>query len=154
MNAARPSSGLFLVPLLVLVLPTLAPAQTSAPKVKPSAPVKDFRLPAFDKAGKRTSFMKAGEALFVSPVQIDVKDMQFTLFTKDGTGAFDSVLLAPSATFLTDQQTVSGQDTVRLLRANIEVTGSQWSYNHAEKRVLIGNNVKVTFQDELSDIIK
>jgi lipopolysaccharide assembly outer membrane protein LptD (OstA) len=144
------------LPLFVLLClsAALAPAQPFPAKVKPSAPVKDFRLPAFDQAGKRTTFMKAGEALFVTPTQIDVKDMHFTLFTKDGTGAFDSVLIAPAATFLTDQQIVFGRGFVRLLRTNIEVTGEQWSYHHAEKRVLIGNNVKFTFQDELKDIIK
>lgn len=140
--------------LLALLAAASAPAQTAAPKVKASAPVKDFRLPAFDKDGKRTSFLRAGEALFVTTTRIDVKDMNFTLFTKDGTGAFDTILLAPTATFLTDKQILSGRDSVRLLRVNIEVTGEQWSYNHAEKRVLIGNNVRVTFQDELKDIIK
>lgn len=140
--------------LLALLAAASAPAQTAAPKVKTSAPVKDFRLPAFDKDGKRTSFLRAGEALFVTTTRIDVKDMNFTLFTKDGTGAFDTILLAPTATFLTDKQILSGRDSVRLLRVNIEVTGEQWSYNHAEKRVLIGNNVRVTFQDELKDIIK
>jgi hypothetical protein len=141
-------------PALLALTAALSPAQTPAPKIKPSAPIKDFRLPTFDQAGKRASFMKAGEALFISPTHIDVKDMNFTLFTKDGTGAFDTVLIAPSATFLTDQQIVRGDDSVRLLRVDIEVTGEQWSYRHAEKRVLIGKNARVTFQYELKDIIK
>jgi hypothetical protein len=143
--------------LFILLLPVLtAPVftQTLTPKVKTSAPIKDFRLPTFDKNGKRTTFMRAAEALIVTPTQIDVKDMQFSLFTKDGTGAFDSMLLAPSATFLTDKQIVSGQESVRVVRVDLEVTGEQWSYNHPEKRVLIGNNARVTFQDELKDIIK
>ena len=143
-----------IVPVLLCLTAALAPAQTPAPKVKANAPAKNLTLPTFDKAGKRETFMKAEEAFFVSANHIEVKNMHFTLFTKDGTGAFDSVLLAPTATFLRDKQTISGQDSVRLLRENIEVTGEQWSYNHAEKRVLIGNNVKVTFQDELKDIIK
>lgn len=129
-------------------------AQTAAPKIKPSAPIKEFRLPTFDKDGKRATFMRAGEALFVTPTHIDVKDMQFTLFTKDGTGAFDTLLLAPSATFFTDKQIVTGKESVRVVRIDVEVTGEQWSYNHPEKRVLIGNNARVIFQDELKDIIK
>jgi hypothetical protein len=143
--------------LFILLLPVLtAPvfAQSLTPKVKTSAPIKDFRLPTFDKSGKRTTFMRAAEALIVTPTQIDVKDMQFSLFTKDGTGAFDSMLLAPTATFLTDKQIVSGQESVRVVRVDLEVTGEQWSYNHPEKRVLIGSNARVTFQDELKDIIK
>jgi hypothetical protein len=117
-------------------------------------PIKDFRLPSFDKDGKRTTFMRAAEALIVSPTRIDVKDMQFTVFTKDGTGAFDTLLLTPSAIFLTDKQFVSGSESVRVIRMNLEITGEQWSYNHPEKRVLIGKNARVTFQDELKDIIK
>ncbi len=145
-----------LVVIFISLLAFTAPvaAQSITPKIIPSAPIKEFRLPTFDKDGKRATFMRAGEARFVTSTQIDVKDMQFTLFTKDGTGAFDSVLLAPSATFLTDKQFVSGKESVRLVRINLEVTGEQWSYNHPEKRVLIGNNARVTFQDELKDIIK
>lgn len=131
-------------------------AQTPAPKIKPSAPIKDLSLPAFDAKGNRAYLLRAGEALFVTPSQIDVKNMHFTLFTKDGTGAFDTVLLAPSATFLTerDKEYVSGKETVRIIRLDLEVTGEDWSYNHAEKRVLIGKNARVTFLDELKDIIK
>lgn len=147
------------LPLLFLVIVLLAPAAFAepAPSAPPSVagtPIKEFRLPSFDKNGKRSTFMRATEALIVSPTRIDVKDMQFTVFTKDGTGAFDSVLLTPSATFLTDKQFVSGSESVRLIRVNLEITGEQWSYNHPEKRVLIAKNARVTFQDELKDIIK
>ncbi len=143
-----------ILPALLALTAALAPAQTAESKVKASAPVKNLTIPTFDKAGKRETFMKADEALFISTNHIEVKNMNFTLFTKDGTGAFDTLLIAPAATFLRDKQIVSGKDSMRLLRVNVEVTGEQWSYNHAEKRVLIGKNVRVTFQDELKDIIK
>lgn len=129
-------------------------AQTDEPKIKPSAPIKEFRLPTFDKHGNRESFMRAGEALFVTPTQIEVKDMHLSVFTKDGTGAFDTVLLAPSATFFKDKMIVSGKDSVRLIRLDLEVTGEQWSYHHLEQKVSIGKNTRVIFQDELTDIIK
>ncbi|MET0263151.1 MAG: hypothetical protein ABW223_09655 [Rariglobus sp.] len=143
----------FLVISLAL-LGTAAFAQSLPTKIKPAAPIKDFRLPMFNEEGKRIRFLRAGEALFVSPTRIDVKDMHLTEFTKDGTGAFDTVLLAPSATFLEDKKIASGNESVRLIRVNVEVTGEQWSYNHLEQRVKIEKNAKVTFQDELSDIIK
>lgn len=134
--------------------PSVKPAKSSQPPIKTSAPIRDFRLPAFDKNGKRSTYMRAGEASIISATRIDVKDMQFTLFTKDGTGSFDTVILAPSATFITDKQFVSGTESVRLIRENLEVSGEQWSYSHPEKRVLIAKNARVTFQDELKDIIK
>lgn len=140
--------------LLLAAAASAVAAEKNAPAVKPSAPIKEFRLPTFDKDGKRATFMRASEALFVTPTRIDVKDMHLTAFTKDGSGAFETILLSPAATFLTDKQIVSGEGTVRLIRVDLEVTGEQWSYHHLEKRVLIGNNARVTFQDELKDIIK
>jgi hypothetical protein len=144
----------FALILLALSVAAMSSAGDTAPKILPSAPIKEFRLPAFDKNGNRSTFLRASEALFVTSTRIDVKQLNFTLFTKDGTGAFDTILLAPTATFLTDKQILSGQDSVRLLRVDLEVTGEQWSYNHPEKRVLIGRNARVTFQEELKDIIK
>jgi hypothetical protein len=144
------------LPIIFLCLLSSVASAADAPSKSQftGTPIKDFRLPSFDKEGKRTTFMRASEAFIASPTRIDVKDMQFTVFTKDGTGAFDTLLLTPSATFLTDKQFVSGSESVRLIRVNLEVTGEQWSYNHPEKRVLIGKNARVTFQDELKDIIK
>lgn len=123
-------------------------------QIKTTAPIKDFRLPAFDKDGKRTTFIRADEALIVSPTQIDAKNMHFTLFTKDGSGAFDTVVLAPSATLLTDKKFISGQESVRLLRSDVEVTGEQWSFDQPGQRVIINKNAKVIFQEELKSVIK
>jgi len=143
-------------PLFLVLLAAATPLLAAEPpaQIRPSAPIKEFRLPSFNKDGQKTSFMRAAEALFVTATQVDVKELQLTLFTKDGTGGFDTVLLAPTATFQTDQQIVSGKDQVRLIRLDVEVIGEQWSYNHPEKRVIIAKNTRVIFQEELKAIIK
>ena len=151
MNVSRSASDLVLV--LFLVLP-LAAFADSTPQVKSSAPIKNFRLPTFDKNGTRTSFMRADEAIIVSSTQIDAKNMNLTLFTADGSGRIDSILLSPVATAFTDKQIVTGKESVRFMRDDVEVTGDHWTYFHQEKRVLIENNARVTFRDELKDIIK
>jgi hypothetical protein len=133
---------------------SLLVAAESTPQVRPNAPIKEFRLPSFDKDGQKSSFLRAAEALFVSPTQVEVKELQLTLFSKDGTGGFNTVLLAPNATFFTDQQVVRGQDLFRLIRLDVEVTGEQWSYHHLEKRVFIAKNARVIFQEELKAILK
>ncbi len=149
------SSGqnLILSFVLLLVLPICVSAQSSL-DVKSSAPVKNFRLPTFNKEGMRTTFLRAGEAVIVSNTRIDVKDMNLTMFTNDDSGRIESVLLSPSATFLTEQQIVSGKESVRFIRDDVEVTGEQWTYRHQQKRVLIEKNARVTFRDELKDILK
>ena len=143
-------------PVLIALLtgPSALFAAEPPAQIRPSAPIKEFRLPSFDKAGQKTSFVRAAEALFVTPTQVEVKELQLTLFTKDGSGGFDTVLLAPSATFQTDQQIASGKDQFRLIRLDVEVLGEQWSYNHPEKRVIIAKNTRVIFQEELKDILK
>jgi len=153
MNARRSASDLVLFLVLFLVLPVSIFAE-STPQIKSSAPIKNFRLPSFDKAGIRTSFMRADEAVIVSNTQIEAKNMNFTLFTDDGSGRIDCILLSPSATAYTDKQIVTGDQSVRFMRDDVEVTGEQWTYFHREKRVLIKNNVRVTFRDELKDLIK
>ena len=151
MKPARPIFDHVLV--LFLVLPFSAFAQ-SAPQIQSSAPIKNFRLPGFDKDGTRTSFLRADEAVIVSATQIDVKNMNFTLFTADGSGHIDCILISPSASAHTDKKIVSGKESVRFMRDDVELTGEQWTYFHQEKRVLIENNARVTFRDELKDIIK
>ncbi len=141
------------IAVAALVLPFSASADTSS-QIKSSAPIKSFRLPSFDKAGFRTSFMRADEAVIVSNTQIDAKNMNFTMFTSDGSGRIDCILLSPSATAYTDKQIVTGNQSVRFMRDDVEVTGEQWTYFHQEKRVLIKNNAHVTFRDELKDLIK
>ncbi|HTJ77771.1 MAG TPA: hypothetical protein VL357_02140 [Rariglobus sp.] len=126
----------------------------STPEIKSSAPIKNFRLPTFDKNGFRTSFMRADEATIVTNTQIDAKNMNLTLFTDDGSGRIDCILISPSATAYTDKQIVKGRESVRFMRDDVEVTGDHWTYFHQEKRVLIENNAHVTFRDELKDIIK
>lgn len=154
MKPARPAlQGPVFLLVLLLALPFSALA-ASTPEIKSSAPIQNFRLPSFDKAGVRTSFMRADEAVIVSNTQIDAKNMNFTLFTGDGSGRIDSILLSPSATAFTDKRIVTGKESVRFLRDDVEVTGEQWTYFHQEKRVLIRNNARVTFRDELKDLIK
>ena len=153
MNVPRSSSDLVLLLVLFLVLPFSASADSS-PQVKSSAPIKNFRLPTFNKDGFRTSFMRADEALIVSNTQIDAKNMHLTLFTDDGSGRIDCILISPSATAFTDKQIVTGKESVRFMRDDVEVTGDHWTYFHQQKRVLIENNARVTFRDELKDLIK
>lgn len=134
--------------------PTPTPKPRGIQQIKTTDPIKDLRIPSFDKDGKRTTFIRADEAMIISQNQIDVKNLHFTLFTKDGSGSFDTVLLAPSATLIRDKEFVSGQESVRLLRADVEVTGEQWSFDKPAQRVIINKNAKVIFQEELKSVIK
>lgn len=85
---------------------------------------------------------------------IAVTDLSITVFSGDADAKVDSVLLSPSATFFPKEQRASGDKSVRLIQDTIEVTGEDWTYDHAAKKVSINKNVRVTFRAQLNDILK
>lgn len=122
-----------------------------------NAPVKKFRLPSFNDQGFRTSLLEGDEAQVISPSQIDMKEMHMTLFSGDENNAVDTTLLASTATVRLlekNQITVEGGNSVRLIREDLDVSGENWSYQHAEKRLTLGKNVRVVIRAELGDILK
>jgi hypothetical protein len=142
---------------LLAVLLLLLPAAWAYAQVGGNAPVKKFRLPAYNDEGYRTTLLQGDEALMVSQSQIDVKEMQFSMFAGDENNTLDSTLLAPVATLRIQEKNkylVEGAGPVRLLRADVDASGEDWIYRHPEKRLSIRKNVHVIFRSELKDILK
>lgn len=140
---------LFTIALLACC--TLARAQE--PAVAP-APAVNWVLPIFtDKEGFRSMTLRGTE---VRPAgkTIAVTDLSITIFSGDAKASVDSVLLSPQAVFLPKEQQARGDQTVRFIRDDIEVTGFGWAYDHAAKKVSLQQNVRVTFRAQLNDILK
>ncbi len=136
-----------------LVLP--ARAQSSPqPKVAARAPVKNFRLPIFNEEGFRHLMLRAAEARVPSTEQIDVIEMELTLFTGLADEQIESMLAAPSASFFPTRLLASGSQTVRLERTDLTITGSDWSYDHNDKKVVINRDSHVIFRSAIGDILK
>ena len=49
---------------------------------------------------------------------------------------------------------VHGHDTIRVINDRFEATGSEWNYNHREKKVSIGKNVHVVLHTELKAMLQ
>jgi hypothetical protein len=129
------------------------PAAFAAPQVSATAPIKNFRLPVFTPEGFRHLMLRAGEAL-PTPTRIDVQEMELTLFTGRADERIDSMLAAPSALFLPEKQFVSGRESVRLERLDLTVTGTDWSYDHASRKILIQHDSHLIFRATLGNILK
>ena len=147
-------SLLLLVFLPFCVTRAQAPAAASAPPATGSAPAVNWVLPLFtDKEGFRSMTLRGTE---VRPVgkNIAVTDLSITIFSGDAKAQVDSMLLSPSALFLSQEQRASGDKTVRFIRDDVEVTGLGWTYDHAARKVSLRQNVRVTFRAQLNDILK
>lgn len=98
--------------------------------------------------------LRAGEAILPDPTRIDVLEMELTLFTGRADERIDSMLAAPSASFWPEKRFVSGRESVRLERIDLTVTGSDWSYDHTARKILIQRDAHVILRAALGDILK
>jgi len=122
-----------------------------------NAPVKKFRLPQFNDQGFRTGLLEGDEARLISQTQIDIKEMHFTVFSGDENNAVDTTLLAPTATIhIPDPQhiVVEGKGPLRVVRSDLDASGADWTYAHAEKKISMRKHVHVIFRSELTDLLK
>ncbi len=148
MNAFRPILLLGLAWLMVT-----APLNVTA-QLTGNAAGKNFSLPLFTDAGARSALLRASLARTVGGDRIELVEMNLTLFSSDVANQIDTIILAPVATFLPSTTLASGEKSVRVIRDDIEITGEQWTYDPAGKKVSLQKNTRVVFQAQLPDILR
>jgi hypothetical protein len=126
----------------------------SAQDIAVAPPAKNWTLPLFTKEGYHQMTLRGDEVHPINSDRVDIVGMNFTVFSGGPDGKVDSVLLSPAATFLINERTAHGDQSVRLVRDDVEVTGEDWSYDYKEKKVLIQRKSHVVFHAALPDILK
>src|SRR4051812_41479229 len=81
-------TGFFLIALVITAMSFLQRAE-AAPQTPRDAPISLFKLPTFNTEGFRTSLLRGTEARYVNQHQIDLSEMNLTLFFGDGTDRVD-----------------------------------------------------------------
>ena len=143
-----------LPPVILLGLLPLAFNLGHAAEKAPSEPAKNFILPTFTREGYYSMRLCGSEARMLTLHLIELDDMNLTVFSGDASNRVDSVLLSPIARVALDNDTASGPGSIRLIRDDLELTGEQWTYDHAKKSISIAKNVRVVFHSELQDLLK
>jgi len=136
------------------LIPLSLAAGAFAASVETNAPVKNFSLPTFTKEGYRSVLLHGNEALFVSAQQINVSGMQLTLFAGDATNRVETVIISPEARFFPERNVAEGEHSVRVLRDDVEMSGTKWTYDKDQIKVVLDGNVRVIFHVQLKDILK
>jgi hypothetical protein len=119
-----------------------------------NAPVVSFRVPTFTSEGFRSWLLSGAEGHYVNANQLDVTDLNLTVFDGTATNRVESVFLSPSASALINDGQVRGQDRLRLITDDFEATGEDWRYDHRAKKVSIYKNVRVVFHAQLKDMLR
>jgi len=125
----------------------------AGPSLTSQTPVSNFRLPTFTKEGHRSMLLQGSQAI-VRPNNIEFADLNLTLFSGNEKADVVTVLLSPNATAEPEDETVHGSGTVRVIRDDLEITGTNWTYDHRQKKVSIAANARITFKAQLPDILK
>jgi len=125
-----------------------------ATALSPAAPVINFSVPTFTREGNRSWLLRGSEGLYVNANQLEVKNLNLTVFTGDATNRVESVFLSPAATALINDSQVRGPGLVRLICEDFEATGEDWLYDHRQKKVSIRKSVRVVFHSPLRDILR
>jgi hypothetical protein len=114
----------------------------------------NFSLPLFDMAGRRTHLLRGSEARYLGDENIEVTNMNLTLFRNAPENEVDAVLLSPRARFHVPTHEVEGDAGVRLVSDEFEASGNTWSYLDGEKRISIEGEVRVVIRAELQSILQ
>ncbi|HRE82281.1 MAG TPA: hypothetical protein PLN52_14640 [Opitutaceae bacterium] len=124
------------------------------PSLTTNAPVKEFSLPSFNEEGFRTMLVRGREAVLLNRNEVRLSDMTLTQFSGDEKAHVEAVFLSPLANLEIDRKRLSGPDSVRVITDQFELFGSDWSYDHAKKTILIQKKVQVIFRAELKNVLK
>jgi hypothetical protein len=141
--------------LSLLLLAAAGPcASLLAAPIEAGAPIKYFSLPVFTNEGFRSMLLKGNEAVLVGTQRIDVTDMTLTVFTGKADNRVDTVMTSTLASFFPQEKRAEGDKGVRIIRDDVDMTGTRWKYDHPGKKVVIDGNVRVIFPTQLVDILK
>ena len=136
----------------LLIFTFTLPLPSSAAEV--TAPARNWVLPVFTPEGFREAIGRGSEARARDDHTFEVVDLNLTFFSGDAANRVDTVILSPAATFLPDQKIARGEKFVRFIRDDLEASGIRWVYNHADKKISLDGNVRVTFRAEIDDLLR
>ncbi len=145
-------------PLQILAaLAAVAAAASLARAAEPAvgAPAKNWVLPLFtDKEGFHTMTLRGSEARAVGDDQLDVTDLNITVFSGDAAAHVDTMLLSPQASFFQSEKRANGDHFVRVIRDDLEASGQRWTYDYVQKKVTLDGRVRIVFRAELKDLLQ
>jgi hypothetical protein len=118
------------------------------------APAINWVAPLFTKDNYRSLTARGARASFPSSNQVEVVNLDLTVFSGDASAKVETVIRAPAATFLPRESLARGETGVRVLRDDLEASGVQWSYNHAQKKVSLTGRVRIVFNAEFKNLLK
>ena len=107
-----------------------------------------------DKEGYRSMTARGSEVRPMDKDAIAVVDLSLTIYSGDADARVETILLSPFATFRPKGNQATGNKGLRIIRDDLEASGTRWSYDHTRKHVTLEGNVRIVFNAALDDLLK
>ena len=118
------------------------------------APAINWVAPLFTKDNFHSMTLRGAKASFPTSSEVEVVDLNLTVFSGDAAKKIETVILSTAATFFPKQNLVRGEAGVRVLRDDLEAAGTHWIYDHAQKKVSLTGRVRIVFNAEFKNLLK
>ncbi|MDZ4198530.1 MAG: hypothetical protein U1E27_04500, partial [Kiritimatiellia bacterium] len=105
--------------------------------------VAGVRYPDYDEDGKLKSLLLGEGARMISDTRIEISGLQLKLYRN---GEEETQVTSPYCLYDHRNGSVSSTSSVRIARANLEITGEHFSWNTGSQRFLIEKNARVVVQ--------
>jgi hypothetical protein len=123
-------------------------------QMEPDAPVRNFILPRFDEAGNRIWSLRGRTGTYVNSDQIDVEGMQLKVFKKGEPDQLDIQIESPKASIHTGENRATGPGTIVVLGSTFALSGQNWEWKGENDKIIVKENARVAFSENLSDILR
>lgn len=144
------------------------PAQPSPSAQDPNSnnliisPAHGWVLPVFTPEGYRSLILKGDEVRLRRNDQVDLQDVDITLFSGDSRDIPTTFIASPEASYFRDQNLAAGPTLVRVLRFtdDSELTGADWTYQFSKgthggrEKLIIRRDARVVLQQQLHDFLQ
>jgi len=132
----------------------IALGQPEAERVRTSAAVENYTVSFFSDEGYPRVRIVGASADLTHRDQIRLTDLKLELFTGGADRTLETKLDATSAMLDPANEIVRGPDSFHLQRADIEVTGEDWTYSHRDRRVQVNRSARVVFKMPLEGLLE
>lgn len=123
-------------------------------EVRTSAPVQDYAISFFSDEGFPRVRVVGASADLADTDRIELKLMELILYSGTADRTIETTLTAPIAILEPGPERVHGPDAVQLERADLSLSGEDWSYAHRERRVLVNRHARVVFKMPLEGLLE
>lgn len=141
---------------LLVVITSWWVSATFAETMAPSAPVKNFTLPMFGPDGYKIWDLQGREGVYLNENHIDVHSMKLRTWTGREPVQLDMTIESVFASIFPQDSRAQGEDYIYILQANgnFSIIGRQWEWLGDDNKIIIKQDARVTFRQNIGDILK